>query len=67
MECARMKKVSELGEDVYAHQCHYSTVSGPIWLRLGTLMCLNTLYILLIFHANISNSFKVIELFVIPL
>ena len=45
------------------HGTDYSTISGPISLRLGMLVHLHAPYILLIFHANISYSSKVTTLF----
>ena len=38
----------------------YSTISEPVWFQLCTLMQLYALYILVIYHAIISYSFKVI-------
>ena len=45
---------------------NYSTIYGLISLILGKLVHLHSLYILLSFHENISNSLEVVNIFCVP-
>ena len=69
MKCIRSRKVSDLGGGWI---CVLPSITLPFMGQFGSdwhdmLMCLHAQYIMLIFQINISNSFKVINLFVFPL